>query len=36
MGMASGYTLEVYQRFVGSLRHSGFTGNIILGVSPYV
>jgi hypothetical protein len=36
MGMASGYPLEVYKRFVGSLRNSGFTGNIILGVSPNV
>ena len=36
MGMASGYTLGVYQRFVGSLRKSGFTGHIILGVAPDV
>lgn len=36
MGMASGYKLKVYQRFVGSLRKSGFQGHIILGVSPDV
>jgi len=36
MGMASGYQLNVYQRFVGSLRKSGFRGNIILGVAPDV
>jgi hypothetical protein len=31
MGMASGYELPDYQRFIGSLRKSGFKGNIILG-----
>eukprot|EP00977_Amphora_coffeiformis_P004531 scaffold978_cov164-Amphora_coffeaeformis.AAC.2 len=36
MGMASGYQLHVYRRFVGSLRKSGFRGNIILGVAPDV
>jgi len=36
MGMATGYGLSVYQRFVGSLRKSGFQGHIILGVSPDV
>jgi hypothetical protein len=36
MGMASGYSLAVYQRLVGSLRKSGFKGNIILGVAPDV
>lgn len=36
MGMASGYGLDVYKRFVGSLRKSGFQGHIILGVSPNV
>lgn len=36
MGMATGYGLDVYQRFVGSLRKSGFKGNIILGVAPDV
>ncbi|CAB9518955.1 expressed unknown protein [Seminavis robusta] len=34
MGMAIGYDLFVFQRFVGSLRRSGFTGTIILGVDP--
>ncbi len=32
MAMASGYELRVYKRFVGTLRKSGFEGNIILGV----
>ena len=36
MGMASGYGLSVYQRFVGSLRKAGFQGNVILGVAPDV
>jgi hypothetical protein len=35
-GMASGYDLGVYERFVGTLRKSGFAGNIILGVAPDV
>lgn len=34
MGVATGYRLSVFHLFVGSLRRSGFTGNIILGVSP--
>lgn len=34
MGMATGYNLETYQRFVGSLRKTGYEGNIILVVSP--
>jgi hypothetical protein len=36
MGVASGYSLPVYQRFVGSLRRTGYKGHIILGVSPDV
>lgn len=36
MGMASGYDMNVYQRFVGTLRKSGFKGKIILGVAPDV
>lgn len=36
MGMASGYDLNVYQRFVGSLRKTGYQGHIILGVAPDV
>lgn len=36
IGMASGYSLEVYERFVGSLRKTGYQGHIILGVSPDV
>jgi hypothetical protein len=35
-GMATGYDLPTYQRFVGSLRKSGYKGNIILGVAPDV
>ena len=34
MGMATGYNVGVYKKFVGSLRNSGFQGNIILVVSP--
>ena len=33
MAMASGYDLPVYEKYVGSLRKSGFEGHIILGVS---
>ena len=33
MGMASGYGVETYRSFVGSLRRSGFEGNIILIVA---
>lgn len=33
MAYATGYDLPVYQKFVGSLRHTGFSGNIILAVS---
>jgi hypothetical protein len=36
MGMASGYDLKVYERFVGSLRKTGYGGHIILGVAPDV
>lgn len=36
MGMASGYDLSVYERFVGTLRKTGYKGHIILGVSPDV
>jgi len=36
MGVASGYDLDVYQRFVGSLRKTGYKGHIILGVAPDV
>ena len=32
MAMASGYGLNVYRNYVGSLRNSGFEGHIILGV----
>jgi len=34
MAMATGYDLRDYQRFVGSLRKTGFEGNIILVVAP--
>lgn len=36
IGMATGYHLQTYQQFVGSLRNSGYKGHIILGVSPDV
>ena len=32
LGMAAGYDLSVYKRFVGSLRATGYSGHIILGV----
>ena len=34
MGMATNYNVGNYERFVGSLRRSGFKGNIILAISP--
>ena len=34
LGMATGYPIQIYKRFVGSLRKSGYTGHIILGISP--
>jgi hypothetical protein len=34
MGMATNYRLQTFRQFVGSLRKSGYMGNIILGVSP--
>lgn len=34
MGMATGYNVGAYQRFVGSLRRTGYQGNIILVISP--
>jgi hypothetical protein len=36
MAMATGYGLDDYQRFVGSLRNTGYKGYIILAVSPDV
>lgn len=36
MAMATGYSLNDYQKFVGSLRKTGFMGNIILVVSPKI
>ena len=36
MGMATGYDLYTFHQFVGTLRKSGFKGNIILGVEPTV
>ena len=33
LGLASGYGLNVYQDFVGSLRATGYTGHIILGIA---
>ena len=33
MAIAFGYNLPVFHRFVGSLRKSGYAGNIILGIS---
>ena len=34
IAMAQGYELDIHRRFVGSLRKSGFTGNILLAVEP--
>ena len=34
MAMATGYNIRDYKRFVGSLRKTGFEGNIILVVAP--
>ena len=34
MAMGTKYGLDVYQNYVGSLRNTGFGGNIILVVSP--
>ena len=34
MAMATGYSLRNYQQFVGSLRKTGYMGNIFLVVSP--
>jgi hypothetical protein len=34
MAMATGYDLNDYQRFVGSLRKTGYQGHIFLAVSP--
>lgn len=36
IGMGTGYPLETHQRFVGSLRKSGFKGNILLLVESNV
>lgn len=33
MGMATGYDLKVYKQFVGSLRNTGYKGNIILVIA---
>ena len=34
IGLAAGYGLGVYKSFVGSLRSTGYDGNIILGIAP--
>jgi hypothetical protein len=34
MGMATGYGVQEYRYFVGSLRKSGYQGHIMLGVDP--
>lgn len=36
MAMAQGQRLENFKIFVGSLRHAGYSGHIIMGVSPDV
>jgi hypothetical protein len=36
IALATNYRLDVYRRFVGSLRLSGFKGHIILGLHPNV
>ena len=32
LAMALGYDIQTHQRFIGSLRHAGFVGNIIIAV----
>jgi len=32
LGLASGYNFNIYEQFVGSLRATGYSGHIILGV----
>jgi hypothetical protein len=34
MAMATNYPLRTYQQFVGSLRQSGYTGHIMIGLQP--
>ena len=34
MGFATGYDIQDYKRFVGSLRNTGYKGNILLAVAP--
>lgn len=34
MGMATGYKIGDYKRYVGSLRRTGYRGHIILGLNP--
>ena len=34
IALASGYKVDTYRRFVGSLRKTGYKGHIILGVAP--
>jgi hypothetical protein len=34
IALATGYDLRTYQRFVGSLRRSGYRGHILLGLAP--
>jgi hypothetical protein len=36
MGVATGYDLSIFKRFVGSLRKTGYIGHIILGLAPDV
>jgi hypothetical protein len=35
IALATGYDLRTYQRFVGSMRRSGYTGHILLGLAPH-
>jgi len=36
IALAAGYSLDIYQVFVGSLRATGYNGHIILGVAPNI
>jgi hypothetical protein len=36
IGMAWGYNISVFERFVGTLRKTGYSGHIILGLAPDV
>jgi hypothetical protein len=35
IGFGADYDLKTYQQFIGSLRNSGYTGNIVIGMGSY-